>query len=97
MPTPALPHDHLPDQEARRISVDGAELNYEDQELWLTIASVTGLPSTVAPIGQSKSGLPIGMQIIGPHMGDRTTIGFAGLVEKLSGSFLPPPDLDLLS
>jgi amidase len=91
MPTPALPHDHLRDQEGRRISIDGEAWNYEDQDPWLTIASLTGLPSTVAPIGQSKSGLPIGMQIIGPHMGDRTSIAFAALVEQLTGSFLPPP------
>jgi amidase len=90
MPTPALPHDHLPDQEARRIFVDNEELSYADQEAWLTIASVTGLPSTVAPIGVSKSGLPVGMQIIGPHLGDRTTIAFAALVERLIGGFSPP-------
>lgn len=97
MPTPALPHDHLPDQEARRIFVDGGELSYADQEPWLTIASVTGLPSTVAPIGRSTAGLPVGMQIIGPYMGDRTTIAFAALVERLSGGFAPPPALDPLS
>jgi hypothetical protein len=65
-------------------------MNYEDQDPWLTIASMSGLPSTVAPIGHSTYGLPIGVQIIGPHMGDRTTIAFAGLIERELGGFSPP-------
>jgi amidase len=95
MPTVALRHDHLPDQESRRIHVDGTEMKYEDQDPWLTIASMCCLPSTVAPIARSKSGLPIGMQILGPHLGDRTTIGFAGLIEREFGGFAPPPSMGL--
>lgn len=90
MPTPALAHDHLPDQEARRISFDGVEMSYEDQDPWLSIASLSGLPSTVAPIARSSSGLPIGVQIIGPYLGDRTAIAFADLVERDFGGFSPP-------
>lgn len=96
MPTSALPHDHLPDQEARRIRVDDAEMSYEDQDPWLSIASVSGLPSTVAPLARSKSELPIGMQILGPHLGDRTTIAFAGLIEREFGGFSPPPAMSSL-
>jgi aspartyl-tRNA(Asn)/glutamyl-tRNA(Gln) amidotransferase subunit A len=33
-----------------------------------------GLPSLVVPAGQSKSGLPIGMQLIGRPFGDETLI-----------------------
>jgi hypothetical protein len=32
----------------------------------------------VAPIDRSPSGLPIGVQIIGPYLEDRTTIAFGG-------------------
>jgi len=91
MPTPAFAHDHQPDHGARRILVDGAELRYEDQDPWLTLASLADLPSTVAPIAQSKSGLPIGMQIIGPYLGDRTSIAFADLAEREFGGFSAPP------
>lgn len=90
MATSALPHDHLPDQRGRRVQVDSAEINYEDQDPWLSIASLSGLPSTVAPIALSKMGLPIGMQIIGPHFEDRTTIEFARLFEREFGGFSPP-------
>jgi amidase len=44
----------------------------------------------VAPIGVAKSGLPIGVQIVGPLYGDRTTIRVAGLLEKAWRGFVPP-------
>jgi amidase len=43
------------------------------------------------PIGRSRAGLPIGVQIIGPFLEDRTTIAFAGLMERAFGGFSPPP------
>ena len=45
------------------------------------------------PIGHSDNGLPIGVQIIGGFLEDRTTIAFAGLVEGQFGGFTPPPGL----
>ena len=35
--------------------------------------------------------LPIGMQIIGPYLEDRTTIAFAEYIEREIGGFVPPP------
>lgn len=93
MPTPAFAHDQLPDHGIRRILVDGAEMQYEDQDPWLTIASLSDLPSTVAPIARSKAGLPIGIQLIGPYLGDRTTIAFADLVEREFGGFTAPTSI----
>jgi len=45
----------------------------------------------VAPIGLTTSGLPVGVQIIGPQYGDRTCIEFARLLESEYYSFVPPP------
>jgi amidase len=45
------------------------------------------------PIGLSPEGLPIGTQIIGPYLEDRTTLKFARLVEREFGGFVPPPNL----
>jgi amidase len=59
--------------------------------MWPSIATLTGLPATAMPIGRSDDGLPIGMQIIGPHLEDRTTIAFAELVEREFGGFVAPP------
>ena len=57
-------------------------------------ATTPGLPATVAPVELSKAGLPIGAQIIGPYLEDRTTIAFAGLLEREFGGFVPPPGMD---
>jgi amidase len=35
--------------------------------------------------------LPIGVQIVGARLEDRTTIAFAQLVEREFGGFVPPP------
>lgn len=91
MPTPAFPHDHSREQEERRVQVDGKSVPYMDQLVWPGVASLPGLPATVAPIGRSNEGLPVGAQIIGPYLGDRTTIAFAALMEREFGGFVPPP------
>jgi amidase len=90
MPTPAFAHDHG-GMSARRISVDGKEVPYGDQAMWNGIATLTGQPATTMPIGRSDEGLPIGMQIIGRHLEDRTTIAFAQLIEREFGGFVAPP------
>ena len=90
MPTPAFPHDHAP-QRTRQLDIDGKMVPYGDQKAWIGVATLTGLPATVAPIGRSESGLPIGVQIIGGYLDDRTTIAFAGMIERELGGFVPPP------
>jgi len=89
MPTPAFPHDHS-NQDARRLDIDGKRVPYLDQIVWASMATVAGLPATVAPIGHSEDDLPIGVQIIGPYLEDRTTIAFAGLIEREFGGFVAP-------
>ena len=94
MPTPAYPHDHAPDQEARRIRVDGKDIIYPDQLAWPGIATLPGLPSTAIPTGFAPDGLPVGVQIVGPWLEDRTTIKLAELIEREFGGFKPPPMFD---
>jgi len=91
MPTTAFPHDHS--LRTLQLDVDGKKIPYDDQIAWSTVATLTGLPATIAPIGRDASGLPIGVQIIGGYLEDRTTIAFAGLIERESGGFTPPPKL----
>ena len=91
MPTPAFPHDHTMPVAARRIEIDGKGYPYFDQLVWPEIATTPGLPATAAPIDFSETGLPIGVQIVGPYLEDRTTIAFAELMEREFGGFVPPP------
>jgi amidase len=94
MPTPAYPHDHSEDQEARRINIDGKDYVYPDQLAWPGIATLPGLPATAIPIGLSPEGLPVGVQIVGPWLEDRTPLKLAELIEREFGGFVPPPMFD---
>jgi len=91
MPTLAFPHDHSTPMRARRIQIDGADYPYQDQLVWPGAPTTPGLPATVVPIDRSDAGLPIGVQIIGPYLEDRTPIAFAELIEREFGGFVPPP------
>jgi amidase len=91
-PTPAIRHDHSEPRVARQIDIDDKAYPYFDSHLvWAELATLSGLPATVVPIDRSQTGLPIGVQIVGPYLEDRTTLGFAGLMEQEFGGFLPPP------
>ena len=91
---PAMPvnaYRHIaPGDRKRPLDVDGKPLAYEAQAMWGTLATLTGNPATAAPIGLSRDGLPIGVQLIGPLYEDRTTIKFAELMEQEFGGFIPP-------
>jgi amidase len=91
MPTPAYPHDHSAEQETRRINIDGKDYAYPDQMAWPGIANLPGLPATAIPIGLSPQGLPVGVQIVGPWLEDRTPLKLAELIEREFGGFVPPP------
>ena len=91
-PTPAFLHDHAPNMMERVINVNGQPRPYFDNFFWIHLATLCYLPGTVAPIGQSQD-LPVGLQIVGPYLEDRTTIKFALLVEEIMGGFVPPPGL----
>ena len=87
----AFPHDQQTERPFRQIQVNGRVENYNDQLFWAGLASLAYLPSTVAPIGFTSAGLPVGMQIIGAYMQDKTTIEFARLLTAEMGGFCAPP------
>jgi amidase len=89
--TPAFPHDDEPDMSKRTLRVNGELVSYFAPAAWAGLATLGNLPSTVIPVGQTRSGLPFGAQVIGAYLEDRTTIGFAGLAEREFGGFRPPP------
>jgi amidase len=92
MPTPAFRHDHSP-QRTRKLEINGKTVDYVDQIVWPSLATNCALPATTMPLARTEDGLPIGVQIIGPYLNDRTTIAFAGLVEREFGGFVRPPNL----
>ena len=91
MPTPAFPHDQTPDVDARTIVVNGATRAYGDQFSWLQAIGVVHLPVVVAPVGLTSAGLPVGIQIVAPHLEDRTAIDVARRISEVIGGFQTPP------
>lgn len=82
-PRPAIPHDHTERQWSRVVDIGGEERDYLDLFVWMAPAGVCYLPATVVPVGTATSGLPIGAQIVGPYLGDRTTIVVAEVIGEL--------------
>jgi len=91
MRTTAIPHDHTPDVDARVITVNGAPVPYADQFAWVQAVGAAYLPAAVAPAGTGADGLPVGIQIVGPYLHDRTVIAFAQVLADVIGGFTPPP------
>jgi amidase len=89
--TAAFKHDHSPERDKRMIMVNGKPTPYGDQRFWAGVPSLCYLPATAAPIGLTKEGLPVGLQIIGAEGEDPTTIEFARLLAAEIGGFTPPP------
>ncbi|MDA8137883.1 MAG: amidase family protein [Desulfobacteraceae bacterium] len=89
--TAALAHDHTGDMYHRNITVNGKEKRALNYATWPCIAVAAELPATVAPVGLTPQGLPIGIQIIGARDEDRTTIDFARGLSKIVGGFRIPP------
>lgn len=87
----AFPHVHEGHLYSRRLDVDGEERSYHQVIMWTSQFGYVGLPATVVPIGISPRGVPVGLQIVGPHFGDRTVLEFARHVERICGGYQVPP------
>jgi amidase len=91
LPIPAFPHDHSEPMVGRLIDVDGRPTAYWDVAAWMAPAGAGALPSTVVPVGLTASGLPVGVQVVGPFLHDLTTLKVASwLAERLGGCPTPP-------
>ncbi|MDE0811668.1 MAG: amidase [Alphaproteobacteria bacterium] len=88
----AFPHDQVGDRADRMIPVNNTRQSTLDQLFWAGYPGLVFLPGTCAPAGLTRSGLPCGLQIIGPHLSDLTTIHFARLMEQNICGFAAPPN-----
>jgi amidase len=89
-PITAILHDHS-DRLTRTILVNGETRSYFDQLGWVGLITMAYLPATVAPVGRATNGLPVGIQIVGPHLEDTTPIDFAARLSSVIGGYEPPP------
>lgn len=87
----AFPHLEQPLMKDRKIPIPDGQRDYLDVLRWISIATHSGCPATAAPVGVTKQGLPVGIQIMGPFLEDATPINIAGLIADVVGGFRPPP------
>jgi len=93
MPMTAFPHDHSKPMLNRTVVVNGKERPHLSCMHWLGSFGVAYLPATVIPIGRTTAGLPVGMQIVGPYLEDRTTLAVAAEISSRLEGFVAPPVL----
>ena len=93
---PMLPFEH--DQHGtiydRFVDINGTPRNHIDALSWTGLIGVAYLPSTVVPVGRVPVGdieLPVGIQVVGPYLEDRTSIFVAGRLAEITGGYVPPP------
>jgi len=93
--TPAFPHiDRESTFSSRTLPINGERVPYSRLQVYPGLASLSGQPATAFPWGRTQSGLPIGLQAIGPYLEDRTPITFAALLAQAFSGFVSPPGYD---
>ena len=91
----AFVHDHEGERPDRTIDIEGSQEPVVDQLFWAGWSCSVYLPSTVAPVGLLDD-LPVGLQIVAPHLQDRRSIQFASLIERELGGFVAPPGFETI-
>lgn len=73
--------------------IDGTPMHtYIDWLKSCSLITLTEHPAISVPCGFTPEGLPVGIQIVGPHRGEEKLLGFAHAVEQLfRPGFSPPP------
>ncbi len=91
-PTAAFAHDPSGTQASRWLTTsDGRRIRYLEQVDWIALAILCDLPVTVIPVGLTRDGLPVGIQIIGAPGADAATLAVAEAFEAVAGGFRAPP------
>jgi aspartyl-tRNA(Asn)/glutamyl-tRNA(Gln) amidotransferase subunit A len=57
-------------------------------DIFTITASLAGLPALSVPCGKTAEGLPVGLQLIGPHFGEPLLFRLGGAFEKAGGGGL---------
>lgn len=52
-------------------------------DVFVSPSALAGLPALSVPVGNTDAGLPVGMQIIGPRMGESEVLSLGNIVEEI--------------
>lgn len=81
--TPTVPVTPFPWQQLYLAELNGERLRTYFHWLALTYGiTLTGHPACSLPVGVDAQGMPFGLQIVGPHKGDRFTLSVAHALER---------------
>ncbi len=73
------------------VLVDGKPVKYLVATMsYTSIFNLTGNPVVVIPIGYTKTGLPIGVQIVGKRWRDMELLGIAEQLDKVAAAYRKP-------
>jgi amidase len=89
-PVTAFKHQHEPGFNERTLQVDGETVPYSTMLNWIAPATALHAPSLAVPAGRAPSGLPIGVQLVGPWNGEERLFDYAAAIEDGLGGFTPP-------
>ena len=94
MPTAAHPHDVERPMSDRVLDIDGIEVPNLTSMAWCGAIGSVLLPVVTVPTGLTPSGLPVGVQVIGPFLSDRRLLRIAAALDVAAGpGFVAPPPL----
>jgi amidase len=93
--TAAFPHDQTHSDQRMIPLPEGGAQSFWNLLSYISPATLTGCPATTLPAGLGRSGLPIGLQVMGPYLEDTTPIAFARLLAQEIGGFQPPKGYQL--
>jgi amidase len=73
------------------VMVDGTPVNYLVANMsYTSIFNLTGNPVVVIPIGYTRDGMPIGVQIVGRRWRDMELLSIAAQLDKVAGAYRRP-------
>ncbi|MEL6264520.1 MAG: amidase family protein, partial [Pseudomonadota bacterium] len=65
--------------------MDGDPVQMYLQDVFTITLNLAGLPGVAVPVGQSATGLPMGLQVIGPPWEEARILGIAAALETRAG------------
>jgi Asp-tRNA(Asn)/Glu-tRNA(Gln) amidotransferase A subunit family amidase len=90
-PVAAIPAFHHGEREWQ---IEGKTVKYLDAWSYCEWFNLLGFPAAVVPMGLSREGLPIGVQIVGRPWQEEVVLEVAAKLEQERGAFQGPPTLE---